>query len=151
MFVPMKIGINKNKAMEIVPINKDIKVFYVTATSFPEGILKAHQRLHSLLPSTENRKFFGISYPDKKGVIIYKAAVEESFKSEAEKLNCETFIIPKGDYISETLIDWCKDETLVEKTFKKLLSDPRIDENGFCLEKYLSKTDIQCMVKLINN
>lgn len=134
--------------MEKYLLKDDIKVFYVTALSFPEGIIEAHQKLESMLPSIKERKFYGISYPDKNGVISYKAAVEESYPGEAEKYGCKTFVIPKGEYISELLSDWNKDVTIVEKTFKKLLADPRIDPNGFCLEMYLENNEMRCMVGL---
>jgi len=114
--------------MEIQTLKDDIKVFYIKAESFPAGIKAAHQKLHSLLPATDGRKFFGISYPERTGSIIYKAAVEESYPGEAEKLGCETFVIKKGDYLSKSLTDWRKDETAIAKTFQKLLSDPRLDK-----------------------
>jgi hypothetical protein len=36
--------------MKITIPDNDIKVFYVTATSFPNGILAPHQKLHALIP-----------------------------------------------------------------------------------------------------
>ncbi len=134
--------------MEIQNLKNDIKVFYVKAPSFPDGIPDAHQKLHSLLPSTEGRKFFGISHGGQNGSIIYKAAASESYPGEPEKYGLETFIIKKGDYISETLVDWQKNESIVGKTFQRLLKEPNTDKNGYCLEKYLNDTDIVCMVKL---
>jgi predicted transcriptional regulator YdeE len=106
----------------------------------------AYQKLHALLPSTKGRKFYGISYADEKGAIIYKAAVEESYGGEAEKFGCDRFTIPKGKYISELLTDWKKDESIVGKTFKKLLAHPKLDKNGFCLEIYLNENDMRCLV-----
>lgn len=134
--------------MEIRKLESDIKVFYIKAVSFPNGVLAVHKKLHSLLPVNDGRRFFGISYSDGKGGIIYKAAVDESYPGEAEKYGLETFMIKKGEYICDTLIDWRKNESLVVKTFKKLLSDTRIDRNGYCLEMYLNNTDMLCMVKL---
>ena len=140
---------NRNKIihMEKYFLKEDVDVFYITAVSFPDGIMDAHQKLQSLLPSTRGRNFFGISYPDKTGTIIYKAAVEESYPGEAEKYGCKTFVIPKGEYISTLLTDWQKDKTIISRTFKKLLSDPKIDKNGFCLEMYLSENEMRCLVK----
>ena len=139
---------NKTLRMEKYILKDNIDVFYMDAYSFPDGIEEAHQKLHNLLPSTRGRKFYGISYPDKKGTVIYKAAVEESFPGEAKKYECKTFVIPKGEYISILLTDWQKDKTIISKTFKKLLADPKIDKNGFCLEMYLNKSDVRCLVKL---
>jgi hypothetical protein len=131
--------------------DKDIPVFYVEADSFPDGILAAHKKLHSLLidaNSSGSRRFFGISYLNGKGNIIYKAAAEEMHQGEAEKYACEKFTVRKGAYISETLIDWSSHVKSVEKTFKNLLAYPGIDINGYCLELYINDTDMICMVKL---
>lgn len=139
---------DKNKVMEKHVIKKDIKVFCVTASSFPDGVMAAHQQLHAVLPSVAGRKFFGISRPNAKGVIVYKAAVEESKAGEAKKYGLESFTIPKGEYISELLAGWRKDETIIGNTFQKLLADPRIDQNGFCLEEYLAEDEMRCMVRI---
>jgi len=134
--------------MEKYQFQNDIHVFCVTACSFPFGVLEAHKKLHSLLPSDESRSFFGISYPNGKGDIIYKAAVEESYPDEGKKYGCEEFVIKKGEYISEFLEDWCKDESAVSKAFKKLLAHPDIDSKGYCLEMYLGERDMRCLVPL---
>jgi hypothetical protein len=134
--------------MEKYFINNDIKTFYVAATSFPHGVLKAHQSLHALLPTTQGRNFFGISFPGKDGPIIYRAAVEESFAGEAAQLNCDTFIIRKGAYISKPLTDFMQDVTMVGQTFQQLLAHPGIDQNGYCLEIYPNEKDMICLVKL---
>ena len=143
-----RFDLHKTLQMEKYFLKDNIKVFYVTAKSFPNGVMAAYQKLHSLLPSTKDRKFYGISYPGENGTIIYKAAVEESQPGEAEKYGCDTFTIPKGEYISELLTDWKKDETIIGKTFKKLIAHPKIDKNGFCLEMYLNDKDMRCLVSL---
>ena len=76
--------------MEIFFLSEDVKVFYLTAESFPAGVLAAFQKLHSLIPDSLGRTTFGISHADKNGNIIYKAAVEESFEGEAEKPGFDT-------------------------------------------------------------
>jgi len=50
--------------MEDYNIREDIKVMYVKATSFPEGVEMAHQELHKLLTLDDQRRFFGISRPE---------------------------------------------------------------------------------------
>lgn len=137
--------------MEKYFIASDIKTFYVAATSFPDGVLKAHQALHALLPATKDRNFFGISFPGKAGHITYKAAVEESYAGEAEQLHCEIFIIRKGAYCSQVIKDFMKDVSAVGKTFQQLLQHPGLDKNGYCLEIYPNEKDIICLVKLNDN
>ena len=129
-------------------IDKDIAALCVTASTFPDGVQNAHKKLRSLFPASERRTLYGISYADKTGSIIYKAATEQLHEGEARQLNLETFTIRKGKYISELLTDWRKDETLVGKTFKRLLSDPGIDKKGYCLEIYLNENDMRCLVPL---
>ena len=129
-------------------IDRDIKVLCIAASAFPEDVQMAHKKLHSLFPATERRTFYGISYPDKSGNIIYKAAADQLIEGEATQFNLETFTIRKGNYISEVLKDWRKDEISVRKTFKKLLSDQRIDKKGYCLEIYLNENDMRCLVPL---
>lgn len=138
-----------SEKVEIQNLKDDIRVFYVQAESFPSGVKAAHEKLHSLLPAGDMRKFFGISFQNQNGDIIYRAASAETFPAEAEKYGLDTFTIRKGDYICDTLIDWCKEERLVEKTFRKLLAHPRLDKNGYCVEEYLNDKDMLCMVKLI--
>jgi len=134
--------------MEEYILNEDIKVMYITAESFPNGVLAAHQKLHTLFPADKNRKYFGISRPNEKSLIIYKAAVEEITDGEAEKNGLETFTIKKGMFISELIPDFMKDVSAVGKTFEKLLDHPNLDPNGYCLEMYINETDVRCMVGL---
>jgi len=132
-------------------LEKDIKVFYVTATSFPEGIQGSYQKLHSLIGSPTGRKFFGISYPETPSKIIYKAAVEESYPGEGEKLGCETLVIKKGQYISIYIKDFMKDIPKIGQSFQELLADERIDPKGCCVEEYINDKDVRCMVRLKDN
>src|SRR5260221_13741421 len=134
--------------METYLLKDDIKLLCVDATSFPEGIEAAQQKLHSLLSITNNRRFFGISYPQGGGKIIYKAAVEESFKGESDQLNLDTFVVKKGEYKGSRVVHYQDHIDSLGKTFQKILTDPRIDPNGCCVEMYLNDEDVQCMVRL---
>ena len=136
--------------MEEYHLPNDISAMYITASSFPDGVLAAHQKLHSLVPRTESpeRKYFGISFPNQDGTIIYKAAAEELTDDEAEKLSLETYLIKKGEYISIDIHDYMKEVSGIREAFQKLLSDPRIDPNGACVEWYRSDYVVKCMVRL---
>lgn len=134
--------------MEPFKIDKDIKTLYIQADSFPLGIKQAFQKLHSLMGSTANRQFFGISYMEGQGNIIYKAAGEENYEGEAEQLNCETFVIRKGNYISIYINDFMNDITSIGKAFEELLQDPNIDPKGYCLEIYEGMKNVRCLVPL---
>jgi hypothetical protein len=133
--------------METTIIDSDIKVFYTTATSFPDGILAAHQQLHALVPFSTDRKYFGISRPEN-GVIVYKAAAEEINPGEAEKYHCDTMVLKKGNYVSRTIHNYMKDIPAIGNTFQELLETPGIDPNGYCVEWYINDKDVICMIPL---
>ena len=103
--------------METRAIGKDIKVLYLLAASFPVGIKEAHEKLHSIIPVTNDRKYFGISRPED-GTIKYKAAAEELNEGEAKSFNLEMLILKKGHYISLTVHDFMKDIPAIDKAFK---------------------------------
>ncbi|MBS1778765.1 MAG: transcriptional regulator [Bacteroidetes bacterium] len=132
--------------MHQLHIQQDIQLMYVQATSFPQGIMDAFNKLKNLLPDADNRTYYGISYPVN-GSIVYKAATEELSGEEAQQYGCELFIARAGNYIAELLHDWKKDETAIGKTFQLLLAHPGIDLKGACIEKY-TDDDVLCMVRL---
>jgi predicted transcriptional regulator YdeE len=134
--------------MEIITIDNDIKVISVTASSFPEGVLAAHQTLHALIPYSENRRYFGLSRPENNGGIVYRAAAEELNDGEAGQLNLETITIKKGRYVSLLVQDFMKDISSIEKAFNQLLTYQGLDPQGYCVELYLSQKDVQCMIRL---
>ena len=137
--------------METCQLQKDIPVICVTAVSFPEGIMGAFQKLNALLPSTTGRTMYGISYMGTDGKIVYKAAASELQSGEATSSCCESYLIKKGDYISERINDFMKDTSVIGKTFQAMLDDPRIDRNGACIEWYINPKDVICMVRLQEN
>jgi len=128
-------------------LEKDINVFCVTASSFPDGILEAHQKLHSLVPFSLERKYFGLSRPEN-GIIVYKAAAQELQPGEGEKLNCETLVLKEGNYIDRTIHDYMKNIPEIGKTFQELLQTPGLDPQGYCVEWYISDKDVRCMIRL---
>ena len=134
--------------MENYYLDSDINTFFVRASSFPDGIKPAFQKLHSLIGSTQNRQFFGISYMEGAGKIIYKAAVEETHPNEGKKLGCETFVIRKGEYASIYIKDFMKDITSMGNAFNELLKHPNLDPQGYCLEIYEGMNNVRCMVPL---
>ena len=134
--------------MDNFTLDSNIKVLCITADSFPEGITEAHEKLHNLLPYSDERRYFGISRPDEKGVIIYKAAAEELHQNEEKTYACETFVIQSGLYICITVKDYTKDISSIGKAFKVLISQKDIDPMGYCIEWYLNHNDVRCLVKL---
>ncbi len=134
--------------MEKYELIKDINVVYVPATSFPEGIKAAFEKLESLIPPEGNRTVFGLSWPDEDGKIMYKAAIEEKWPGEGKTYGINSFVINKGIYISQLIKNYVTDLSQIGDTFHQLLQHPGIDPRGYCLEWYKGYEDVLCLVKL---
>jgi len=134
--------------MEEFILTEDIKVFCETANSFPDGILAAHRELRTIVPFNTDRRYFGISRPNEKGVVVYKAATEEIYQGEAEEVGCETFLIESGKYISILIRNYLTDLHRISKAFEKLTAHPKIDPEGYCIEMYVNEKEVRCMVRL---
>lgn len=135
--------------MEKYELEKDISVFCVKAKVFPEGIIEAFNKLERLHPSICERPFYGISYKEEDGKIVYKAAVAEAYEGEGKDYGCEIFVITKGIYLAETIINFMKDIEVIPAAFDKLLADPDLDLSFPCIEWYRSDKEVICMVRTI--
>lgn len=133
--------------MDIFTLENDIKVFCITAKSFPDGVQEAHQSLHALIRFNPERKYFGISYPGPNGTMIYKAAAEELEKGELSKYGLEEYSIPLGKYLSIIIHDFMKNIPEIGQAFREITKDPRVDLESIALEWY-TETDCRCMVKM---
>jgi hypothetical protein len=134
--------------MEEIMIVQSCLVFFIKADSFPSGVQEAHKKLWSILPDAEERSFYGISNRDINGSIIYRAATKEMYRGEAGIYECEVFEIKKGIYLAQTLRDFPSQWPMIGNIFAEMLTDERIDDQGYCLEIYLNDRDVQCLVKL---
>src|SRR5690606_21014190 len=135
--------------MEIITLDEAVNVIYIEAASFPDGVLAAHQQLHSKIPFSTDRKYFGLSRPES-GMICYKAGAEEKYEGEAEKLNCKSVKLKEGRYVSLIVKDFMKDPQSIAAAFNQLLTSPNLDREGYCVEWYVNDTDVQCMIRLNN-
>ncbi|KAF0816054.1 MULTISPECIES: transcriptional regulator [unclassified Cytobacillus] len=136
--------------METLYIEKDINIYCVTAKSFPNGVLEAHQELHKMIPFSKERRYFGLSRPEK-GMILYKAAAEKLEKDGEENKECESFIIKRGNYRTITILDFKTNPHSIGTAFETLISYSDIDPNGYCVEWYFNDKDVKCMVRLKDN
>lgn len=136
--------------MEKYYLAESIKVICIKAVSFPEGIAAAFDQLYAVCGNKTARNFYGISYPEGGGKIIYRAAATENYNGEAAALRCESFTIKKGSYNSILIKNYIKNIPAVSNAFSQLLAQPGIDPDGYCLEIYESDTDVRCLVLLKN-
>ncbi len=134
--------------MERFILEKDVVIFYVTASSFPEGIMAAHEKIHKLVSGNEHRRFYAVSRPENKNGIVYKAGAEELIEKEGKKYGCETMTIKKGNYLSLYISNYSQNNTSISDAFGKILREPGLDPEGYCVEQYIGKADVRCMVRL---
>lgn len=132
--------------MKEYTFTEDVALIAVTAQSFPEGIGEAFNTLMRMLPNSQVRVFFGISYPGQEGGMIYKAAVSQAFDEESEQYDCETYVLSKGKYLTETVKNWRGQEDKIGLTFKKL-GDSKAVTVAPGIEWYQGE-DVMCMLKL---
>jgi hypothetical protein len=135
--------------METITIDKDISVFYIQASSFPAGVLEAHQALHAMVPQGGGRRYFGLSRPEgSMANIVYKAAAEEMTAGEATTYGLDTIVLQSGRYVSITIRNFRADIPAIGNAFQQLLQQPGIDPQGYCVEQYINDSDVACMVRL---
>jgi predicted transcriptional regulator YdeE len=135
--------------MHTIQIANNINVFCVKATSFPAGIMEAFEKLHSLNPTANDQPFYGISYFDENGNIVYKAATAERFAGEGESHGLETFVITQGTYLAHEIKDFRSAPSAIGDTFRAMLADDRTDKSLPCIEWYNNTSDLICMMKLL--
>ena len=134
--------------MDSFTLTEDIDVVCVTAKNFPDDVERAHIHLHVILPEKERRRFFGISWKDQNGKIVYKAAADLMPHETAEKYELETFRIKKGPYNSFYIKDFMEDPESIGRAFQLLITQHEVDPSGYCLEWYIGDNDVKCMVPL---
>jgi hypothetical protein len=137
--------------MEISPfiLEKDIEAFVIEASSFPEGVDLAHEKLHNLFINKKDWQFYGISYMLPDGSIRYLAGASPREGVDVKNVSLNTFTIKKGKYNSVLLQNFMSDESIIAPTFQALLKDSELDPNGYCLEIFENKgQDMRCLVKL---
>lgn len=134
--------------METITFYQNIHVFYVTAASYPEGIRAAHEKIYAMVPTSGERKHFGISRPEQGHGIVYRAAAEEMQPDEGKLYNCDSLILPKGHYSSLLVKNYEHDISAIGQAFEKLLAQPGIDPEGYCVEWYINPLDVCCMIRM---
>jgi hypothetical protein len=133
--------------MEIFNLPHDVKVFGFRVTSFPAGIGEAFDSLIKMLPGGFERPYYGISYMDKDGQMIYIAAALEKYEGEAEKYNCDRYIIEKGEYVTVTVYDWREKTGSIKDVFHEIIRDSRVDKTKPAVEWYKNDHEMMCMVQ----
>ena len=134
--------------METYDLKKDLKVFGKEVKTFPLGVKEAFSALLDMIPEGFKRSYFGLSYMDDKGKIVYIATAEEKDEEEAEKYNCERYTVEKGEYLAVTFDDWLKKINCIKDVFHEMMEDDRADKTRPVVEWYKTETEMLCLVKM---
>jgi hypothetical protein len=129
-------------------LDKDIVVYRLRASGFPEGVGAAHMKLHSFVEFDSNRQYFGISHPEKNEAIAYWAAATEIMPEEFSRHGLEKFIIEAGTYKYLDVYLFMENISDIGNAFKILTALPDLNPEGYCLEWYSGK-DCRCMIRTL--
>ena len=132
--------------MEKYRVQKDLQVFGLQVMSFPYGIGEAFGNLMEMIPNGKERAYYGISYFDNAGNIVYHAAAEEKYSGEAEKYNCKSYTIEKGEYLAIKLAGWRSKTDKMKELFHELMIDERTNKSKPCIEWYYNDDEMMCMM-----
>jgi predicted transcriptional regulator YdeE len=138
---------DQNQQMKEVQINEELRLSCIKATSFPQGIVPAFTNLEQKIGGASGRAFYGLSRGNKNGIDYWAAVLSK----HGEKLpaGLEEIVIAPGTYLTAQLSNWRGNEVIIGQTFQKMLDEPRLDPDGYCIEKYLDDDDVICMVRII--
>jgi hypothetical protein len=131
--------------MEIHKQREDLTVFGIHVKKFPDGIKEAFSDLIEVFGN--NRSYFGISWCDDNNTVQYYAMVQEAYEGEALEYIYEILTIRKGDYLTETIVNWLDKTDRIKEVLHQLMPDRSPDKNHPCIEWYKSDEEMLCMVK----
>lgn len=132
--------------MELYQQTEAIKLIGTLVKTFPMGIKEAFDQLYETFGG--NRAYYGVSWMDDKGGIIYYAMAPALSDTEEQLTGYEKFTIPKGNYRAETVKDWMSKTDSIKDVFHRLTVGIKPNENHPCIEWYQSDEEMHCMVKV---
>jgi predicted transcriptional regulator YdeE len=135
--------------METYQLHQPIPLICTRARNFPQGVPAAFEHLYQFFPEG-SRRTFGASWPQN-GVMTYLAGVEMHHSEESLPAGFEKFVLPAGQYLCSPIHNFPNQMEEIANTFSRLLQYPNIAPDGFCLEYYLNRYDMLCLVKLQDN
>lgn len=136
--------------METLTFEDNIKVFGKEVPTFPAGIDDAFTELINATGDVAGkRNYYGISYMNNDGKIIYKAAAEEKYTGEAEQYHYTTSTIEKGKYYYKKVEDWRSKTNCINQVFHEIMQDNRVNKHTPAIELYKNDDEMLCMVKAL--
>ena len=136
--------------MDKLILEDDVKVFGIEVKTFPLGIGEAFNELIKKTGDTAGaREYYGISFMNDNGKMIYKAVAEEKYDGEAKEYNYEEDIIEKGTYYFEVLKDWRNNTQCIKDIFQEMIKDEQVNKTKPAIEWYKNDNEMLCMIKAI--
>ena len=133
--------------MKDYQIRSNINVMGAIVKTFPMGIGEAFENLLKKIPGGFSRNYFGIG-ECKDGKIIYIAGAEEKSPSEANELGLDHFVIEKGNYLAEEVLDWRTKTNCIKDVFEQMYKNERADRSAPSIELYLDDKRMLCLVRV---
>ena len=132
--------------MEIFILTETFKLICTQVHTFPQGIGEAFDELYNNLSSPDKRHYFGLSWMDEQGKIVYKVAAEKLENDPLTDNNYETAVLPASEYLVLRLKNWQEHLDDIKTMFGQLLEDPRTDKTFPCVEWYRNDDEMWCMM-----
>ena len=80
--------------------------------------------------------------------MVYLATAVEKENGEAEKYHLDSYTIKKGEYATETVLDWRKKTDSIKGVFEGLFHSVKETPTGPNIEWYKDDNEMLCMVRL---
>ncbi len=126
---------------------KDITLYTVAASKFPEGVELAFEALYKNAKTEDVVAYYGISHANASGEIMYRAAMELK-ESTIDIPELETYILQAGEYRGREIFNFRDCRGDIGNTFRELIQLPELDKNGCCVGMYHNNNDVRCMVRI---
>jgi hypothetical protein len=121
--------------MEEYILTQDMNLVLYPAKNFPNDVESAFKELDKKIGGGPNRVWFGISKGSPNGIVYWAAGLE-------------SFLLTKGEYMTETIEDWRNNKQKFMEVFGRLLKYPEMDTNFPCVEWYKGEKEVMCMIKI---
>jgi len=108
--------------------------------------MAAFQQIMNTFPDQQgSRRLFGVSWPDGQGSLVYKAAIEESYRGRRKNWDWETYLLRKGEYLSLVVHNFMEDIPSIA-SLSPARRRSRVHPDTIGVEEYVSSSDVRCMV-----
>lgn len=120
---------------------KPFRVMSLKVNRFPEEFQSTYSSVSDKMHDTTNRKLFGMLYFDKEP-LNYSICIEQMKKDNPSKHGFESVIVPGGNYIKTSLINWEQKLENLQQVFIELKNKYLLDDQRPQIEEFKSKREL---------